>query len=283
MSRLVENIRELQFDTLEVDFLDGVLTITVARPQALNALNPTAISELRTLVSLLRSNIGDASTPADWSVRGIILVGAGDKSFVAGADIKTMQDMTSAEAAQYAAEADELTVWFEQLPIPIVAAVNGYAFGGGMELAMSTDIIFASKNAVFGQPEVSLGLIPGFGGCVRLQQWVGQAIARDVIMTGRQLSADDAQHAGLVSAVLPDRKALLSRARDFIAQTAQHSAVAVSAAKRTIRAVGGLSTQAGLEHEQAAFAACFDTADMREGTLAFVEKRKPQFPSTTQA
>lgn len=281
MPTTADLIEQLSLETVITKISDGILTVTVTRPRALNALSPQVIAELRELVGVLRENLGETSTAKDWSVRGLILIGDGEKAFIAGADISVMKEMSPRESAAYAAEADELTLWIEELPVPVVAAVNGYALGGGLELAMAADIIFASENAVFGQPEVGLGLIPGFGGCVRLQQWVGAARARDLILTGRHIQSGDAASWGLVAEVVRDRAELVQRAEDFLSLTQKQSPVAVAAAKRTIRAVSTLTTVEGLKTEQSAFAACFETDDMREGTAAFVEKRRPAFPSVS--
>lgn len=261
-------------ETIITELSDGILTITINRPEALNALSPRVIAELRAEVAELMPRLGAGS---DWPVRGIILTGAGEKSFVAGADIKQMAGMSRDESFAYTAEAQELTSWLEELPIPVIAAVNGFALGGGCELAMSCDFLYASENAVFGQPEVALGLIPGFGGTVRLQRYVGAAQARELIMTGRKVRAEEAHRIGLVNRVFPDREALLAGARETIALIAAQSPLAVGRAKATIRATAELEPRAGLALECQAFADCFDTEDMREGTAAFTEKRRPGF------
>lgn len=267
---------------------EAVLTVTINRPEVLNALSPQVVGELRTVFDMLREGLGDApasggsaggapdETP-DWSIRGVVLTGAGAKSFVAGADIAVMREQSPQEAAAYAGEAQELTSWIETLPVPVVAAVNGFALGGGCELAMACDYIFATESASFGQPEVGLGLIPGFGGSVRLQQHVGVAAARELIFTGRRIDAGEALRLGLVLRVLPDAEALLVAARDSLRLVAKQSPAAVAAAKRTVRAAQALPTDRGLEIEREAFASRFGTPDMIEGTSAFVEKRRPRF------
>lgn len=273
-------------ETLDLELSDAILTIRVHRPKALNALSPQVIAELRQVFGLLREELGQGSSGSvseradvgpDWSIRGIVLTGSGGKAFVAGADITAMQAMSRAEAHAYASAAHELTAWIEELPIPVIAAVNGFALGGGLELAMACDLILASENAVFGQPEVGLGLIPGFGGCVRLQQYVGISRAREMILTGRKVSAEEALSIGLILRVLPDGYALLEAAHETALQAAEQSPAAVAAAKRTIQAVRSLSNEEGLALEQDAFADCFDTADGAEGMAAFVEKRRPNF------
>lgn len=261
-------------ETLLLEEQDGVLTVTVNRPEALNALSPAVIDDLRAVIESVRPRVGEGS---EWSLRGIILTGAGEKAFIAGADIKQMAGMDRASADAYTAHAQELTSWLEELPIPVVAAVNGFALGGGCELAMACDFIYASDNARFGQPEVALGLIPGFGGTVRLQRYVGAAAARELIMTGRRIDAAEAARIGLVSRVFASPAELLAGARAALDEVLAQSPLAVARSKATIRAVEQLSPRAGLDVEREAFAASFDTEDMREGTAAFVEKRRAQF------
>ena len=248
------------------------------------------IAELRQVFGELRESLAQPSLPGqpggeaaehtanDWSIRGVIFTGEGSRSFVAGADISVMRAMTPEQSAQYAAGAQELTSWIETLPVPVIAAVNGFALGGGCELAMACDFIYASENASFGQPEVGLGLIPGFGGCVRLQQYVGIAAARDLIFTGRRIDAFEAEKLGLVAHVFPDTGALHVGAEEAMRLIAKQSPVAVAMAKRAVRATQSLPTDEGLVIEREAFAACFGTGDMIEGTTAFIEKRKPNFP-----
>lgn len=274
-------VSALALETLEVHLTGEILTVTMHRPQVLNALSPQVIGELREVFGALQETLRqpvDGGEGLDWSVRGVIITGSGGKAFIAGADISAMNTMTPGEARDYTAHAHELFVWIETLPVPVVAAVNGYALGGGCEIAMACDVIYASENAKFGQPEVALGIIPGFGGCVRLQQHVGVAMARELIFTGRHIDALEALRIGLVSRVLPDSGALMEAARDMLTASAANSPTAVANAKRTIRATQALPTDAGLAIEIDAFAACFGTPDMIEGTTAFLEKRPAQFP-----
>lgn len=272
-------LSEAQFETLRVEVSDEILTITINRPKSLNALSTQVVRELRSVLSTLRESLGqpDANGRYDWSIRGMIVTGSGDKAFVAGADISEMNGMTADEAREYAGVAQEATSWLETLPVPVIAAVNGYALGGGCELALACDVVFASRNAVFGQPEVQLGLIPGFGGTVRLQQVVGPQVARDLIFSGRSIKADEAERIGLAARIFDDSTTLLEGARDFLSTVAAKSPTAVAAAKRTIREVEALDTDEGLAVELTAFSECFDTDDMREGTQAFLEKRSPNF------
>lgn len=262
------------YETLLTELADGILTITINRPEALNALSPTVITELRDVISHVQQATGPGT---DWSVRGVIVTGAGEKSFVAGADIKAMASMTSAEAEEYTRVAQELTSWLEELPVPVIAAVNGFALGGGAEIAMACDFIYASENASFGQPEVQLGLIPGFGGSVRLQQFVGAPMARELIFTGRRIPTDEALRIGLVNRVEPSRDELLAAARETLQSVRDVSPLAVAVAKRAIRDTAHLPTRDGLDNERNAFVGMFNTEDMREGTRAFVAKEKAEF------
>lgn len=275
-------LEAIELQTLVLAVSERILTVTIHRPEVLNALSPQVISELREVFGALRDSLGkpvsDESDEPDWSIRGVMLTGAGAKAFVAGADISELSGMSPERSYAYGAETQELTSWMETLAVPIVAAVGGFALGGGCELAMACDYIFASENASFGQPEVALGLIPGFGGTVRLTQYVGIAAARELILTGRRIDANEALHLGLISRVLPDVGALHEAARESLLLAAAQSPVAVAAAKRTVRAAQSLPTDQGLEIERDAFAACFGTPDMIEGTTAFIEKRRPQFP-----
>lgn len=276
---IAEEVTSLKFSTLQLAMQEQALVVTVTRPEALNALSVTVIDELRELFTQLRGRIGTpaGAAAADWSIRGVVLTGAGEKSFIAGADITQMQQMTEQQAAAYAAAAQELTTWFALLPVPVVAAVNGYALGGGCELAMACDYIFAAENAVFGQPEVGLGLIPGFGGTVRLFRYVGPGVARELIYTGKKITAAEAQQFGLVNAVCDSPAAAVAAAVASVSLAAKQSPQAVAQAKRVMREVEASNVQTGLQTECAAFAATFETPDMLEGTTAFVQKRRPNF------
>lgn len=277
---IAEEVTSLTFSTLKLTIQDQALVVTIHRPDALNALSVTVIDELRQLFTLLRKRVGTSAADtatADWSVRGVVLTGTGEKSFIAGADITQMQHMTQQQAAEYATAAQELTTWFAELPVPVIAAVNGYALGGGCELAMACDYIIASENAVFGQPEVGLGLIPGFGGTVRLFRYVGPGMAREMIYSGKKITAMQAQDYGLVNQVCATPAATVAAAIESIALTARQSPHAVAQAKRVMQEVEMLDVKAGLAFECAAFAETFETPDMQEGTSAFVAKRKPQF------
>ena len=182
---------DMDYETLLVDEQDGITTITVDRPDALNALNATVLAELDAVTTTIASARG--------ATRGVILTGSGEKAFIAGADIKAMSQMSPDEAEAFSRLGQRVTTQLESLPVTVIACVNGFALGGGCEMAMACDFIYATGNARFGQPEVSLGLIPGFGGCVRLIRYVGPGHAKELIYSGRHVKADEAARLGLVN------------------------------------------------------------------------------------
>ncbi len=254
-------------ETVVVEICDGVAEVTLSRPKALNAINRQMLEELCAVLGELQETA---------RVRAVILTGAGDKAFVAGADIAEMAEMSVLSARAFSRLGHRVLAMIEDLPVPVLAAVGGYALGGGCELALACDIIYASDRAKFGQPEVKLGLIPGFGGLVRLPRKVGQAVASEWILSGEVYGAEVAKEVGLVREVLkPDE--LLPRVRQVASLMAQRGPMAVRAAKRVL--VRGLATDAATAAamEQESFARLFDTEDMREGTRAFLDKRDPQF------
>lgn len=277
-TRVADRLAAQTLETLQLAIADEILTITISRPAALNALSQQVISELTSVVTEL-ATLGqvDGGGTADWSIRGVILTGDGEKSFVAGADITQMTTMSIDDVRAYAAEAQQLTATLETLPVPVIAAVNGFALGGGCEIALACDIIFAQEHASFGQPEVALGLIPGFGGTVRLQKVVGPQLAKDLIFSGRRISAQEAHEIGLASRIYPTKSELLQGAEDYLELVKKQSPTAVAASKRSVNATAHLSTLEGLAVELDLFAQRFGTEDMREGTTAFVEKRSANF------
>ncbi len=244
-----------------------MVVVTVDRQEALNALDRETLSELR---DRLRELATDAET------RVVVLTGAGERAFVAGADVKEMSEMTVLEGHAWGTLGHECARLLESMPKPTIAAVNGFALGGGCELALGCDIRYASERAKFGQPEINLAIIPGWGGTQRLARAVGAALAKDLILTGRTIDAEEALRIGLVSAVYPAEE-LLDRALETAAALAAKSAVALSAAKdASNRALQG-DLGAGLSYEAILFAALFATEDQKEGMRAFAEKREPRF------
>jgi enoyl-CoA hydratase len=250
---------------------DGaVATLTLNRPDKLNALSEPLLRELLEEVERL---------DGDPSVRAVILTGAGSKAFAAGADIAALAEMTAAQARQFADLGHRLGAAIEQAHMPLLAAVNGFALGGGCELAMCCDIVYASDRAKLGQPEVTLGVLPGFGGTQRLSRRVGAGRACELCMTGELVSAEEALRIGLVDAVVP-HESLLSRVTEVAQTIAARAPLAVSAIKRAIVRGRDASLAAALEIEAASFASLFGTADQREGMRAFLEKRPPAFSGT---
>ncbi len=247
---------------------DGhVVTVTLNRPDKLNALNEELLQELGRVVHDLAR---------DPSVRCAILTGAGDKAFAAGADIAAMSEMSTTQAKQFAEMGHAIGHSVETAHFPVIAAVNGFALGGGCELALACDFIYASDKAKLGQPEVNLGVIPGFGGTQRLARRVGEARARELCMTGDMVGAEDALRIGLVNAVVPHAD-LLPRVRDVANKIAAKGPLAIAAAKRVILRGADVPLPTANELEATAFASLFGTADQREGMRAFVEKRGAKF------
>jgi enoyl-CoA hydratase len=256
---------------------DGAFAVvTIDRPASLNALSASVLAELESAFGGLASEGGEGGG-AGGAVRGVMLLGAGGRAFVAGADIRGMADLSPEEGAEVARLGHRVAAAIEGFPAPVIACVDGFALGGGLELALACDLIYATDASSFGQPEVKLGLIPGFGGTVRLPRAVGAALAKELIYTGRRIGMDEAVAAGLVMRRFPDRDALLSGARDTLAEVAANSATAVSIAKRVLTTAAGRPTDAASALEVAGFEDAFRTDDMHEGVAAFLEKREPRF------
>jgi len=242
---------------------DNIAVLTINRPEALNALNTDVLSDLSEAVSRAKS---------DDSVYVLIITGAG-KSFVAGADISQMKDFSPVQAKAFARDADDLFSEIENMPKPVIAAVNGYALGGGCELALSCDIRLAGTKAKFGQPEVGLGITPGFGGTQRLPRTVGASKAKELIFTAQTIGADEALRIGLVSAVLPDEE-LLEAALKMAGAIASNAQIAVRQSKDAINKGMQCDIDTGLRYEAEAFALCFSTEDQKDAMTAFVNKTK---------
>jgi enoyl-CoA hydratase len=252
---------------VDVEIDEGIAVVTMNRPQALNAFN----SEQLDLLSAAVHALGQ-----DRAVRVVVLTGAGDRAFAAGADIKEMVDLTPAGGLAFGRKGQALTSAVERLPQPVIAAVNGYAFGGGCELAIACDIRLAAENARFAQPEVSLGIPPGWGGSQRLPRLIGPGLAAEMIYTGRQVHAEEAYRIGLVNAVHPLDQ-LMPAAQEMAARIARNSPAAVRASKTLIGLVFSGDQAAGLAAEVASFGAAFAAPDRSEGMRAFVEKRAAVF------
>ncbi|AWB94948.1 enoyl-CoA hydratase [Agromyces badenianii] len=247
----------------------GIAIVTIDRPAALNALSPDV---LRALHAAFESLAADGS-----AVRGVLLTGAGGRAFVAGADIRAMADLTPEQGEESARLGHRVAGAIEGLAAPVIACVDGFALGGGLELALACDFIYATDASTFGQPEVRLGLTPGFGGTVRLPRAVGLARAKELIYTARRIDAAEAAAMGLVSRTFADRDALFEGARATLAEIEANAAPAVGIAKRVLVAAAGRRTDRAAEIEIAGFGDAFRTEDMREGVAAFIEKREPGF------
>jgi enoyl-CoA hydratase len=253
-----------------VERVGPVATLTIQRPDKLNALNARVIAELTRAFRDLTGELEGAEP-----VRAAILTGAG-KAFVAGADIAEMASMSTVEAKRFSDAGHRLCALIESLPFPVIAAVNGFALGGGCELALACDFIYAAEGAKLGQPEVNLAVIPGFGGTQRLLRRVGAARARELIYTADLVTAEQALAMGLVNAVVPAAELLL-RARDTALKIAARGPLAVAAAKRVILCGEAMDLAAACELEAQAFAGLFGSEDQRSGMRAFLEKLKATF------
>ena len=254
------------YQTLHYEKQDEIAVITIDRPEALNALNSTVITELEEVVTELEK---------DETVHCMILTGAG-RSFVAGADIGEQYPLDLNGGRKWGQRGSALMRRIEKLEFPTIAAVNGFALGGGCELAMACDIILASEKAKFGQPEVGLGITPGFSGTQRLPRRVGVAKAKELIFSGKMIKADEAKEIGLVNAVYAP-EALMDGAMEMARSFTKNAPIAVKYAKACIERGADLDIDNGIACENELFAMCFATADQKEGMGAFLEKRKAEF------
>jgi enoyl-CoA hydratase len=253
--------------TLLFELTDGICRITINRPDKMNALDAIVIAEL-----------GDAVTriETDSAVRGVLVTGAGSKAFVAGADIAELSAQSPMEGQARAAAGQKVFRRLEQCAKPVVAAVNGFALGGGCELAMACHIRIASEQAKFGQPEVKLGIAPGYGATVRLPRLVGKGRALELLLTGRMIDAEEAYRIGLVNRVVPADR-LIQESETLLRAVLENGPLAVRACLETVEAGLDMGVDQALLLEANQFGLLSATADMREGTKAFVEKRKPAF------
>lgn len=251
----------MEFINYEVDSAVAVLTIN--RPKALNALNSAVLDELNAALDAIDLN----------EVRALIITGAGEKSFVAGADIGEMSTLTKAEGEAFGKKGNDVFRKIETLPIPVIAAVNGFALGGGCEISLACDIRICSENAVFGQPEVGLGITPGFGGTQRLARTVGVGMAKQMIYTARNIKAPEALRIGLVNAVYPIEE-LMVAAKKMASMIASNAPIAVRNCKKAIN--DGLQTdiESSVAIEEKLFGDCFETEDQRYGMAFFLDRNK---------
>ena len=251
----------MEFIKFEKEDYIGIITIN--RPQALNALNSQVLDELNEVLDSVDSN----------ETRALILTGEGDKSFVAGADIGEMSTLTKAEGEAFGKKGNDAFRKLETLEIPVIAAINGFALGGGCEISMSCDIRICSENAIFGQPEVGLGITPGFGGTQRLARLVGPGMAKQMIYTARNIKADEAFRIGLVNAVYPQEE-LMAAAKKMASGIAMQAPIAVRACKKAINDGLDVDMDQAIVIEEKLFGSCFETEDQKAGMGNFLEKDK---------
>lgn len=243
----------------------AVEIITIDRPQALNALNPDVLADLKAAFEAVDQA----------AVRCIVLTGSGEKSFVAGADIGAMSTMTQGEAQAFGKLGNDIFLMIESFPVPVIAAINGFALGGGNELAMSCDIRLCADSAVFGQPEVGLGITPGFGGTQRLERLVGMGMAKQIVYSALNIKADEALRIGLVNAVYPLEE-LLPAALKLATKIARNAPIAVRNCKKAMNDGISLPIEKAVEVEEGLFANCFETHDQKEGMACFLSREKPK-------
>ncbi|HYF70774.1 MAG TPA: enoyl-CoA hydratase-related protein [Ohtaekwangia sp.] len=246
---------------------DGVLVLKISRPEALNALNTSVLNALMDLIQEAQESP---------EIKGIIITGEGEKAFVAGADIKELAALDKGQAFELSKKGQRIFSAIQHCSTPVLAAVNGFALGGGCELAMACHMRIATENAKFSQPEVNLGIIPGYGGTQRLTQIVGRGKALELMMTGDMVTAEEAKSLGLVNHVVADQHALMELALQIMRKIVNKAPVAIAQVIKSVNA-GYAFEKAGYEAEANAFAECVTTQDFVEGTTAFIEKRKPVF------
>lgn len=260
----------MTYANITFEIQDRLAILTFNRPKALNALNRALLGEFAQALDRLEES---------EDVRVLVLTGSGDKAFVAGADITEINQLGPLGAKQFARRGQEAINRLSQLPIPVIAAVNGYALGGGTEMALACDFVYAAETAQFGLPEINLGIIPGFGGTQRLARLIGPNMAREMIFSGKMINAAEALRLGIVNKVCaPDQ--LIGDVQATAAAIAQKGRVALRAAKQAINNGMNVDLASGLALEIDAFALCLASPDAREGTRAFLEKRKPKFTGT---
>ena len=255
----------MEYNFLKTNYSDGVCTLAISAPKSLNALNSNLLKELDDFLDHLGAD-----------TRVLIITGDGEKAFVAGADISEMQNLTEPEGVTFGKLGAQVFRKIETLPIPVIAAVNGFALGGGCELALACDIRIASNRAKFGQPEVGLGIIPGFSGTYRLTKIVGMGNAKEMIYTGRAIKADEALRIGLVNAVYEPEQ-LMEEARNLAARILKNAPIAVRYAKQCVNEEYDLPADEAIAYENTMFGKCFATKDQKAGMTAFLTKSEAHF------
>jgi enoyl-CoA hydratase len=257
----------LEFKYILYEKSEGIATITLNRPEALNAFNADVINEILQALEDVK---------ADENVRVVVLTGAGEKAFSAGADIKAMRGMNALKARELSQMGEKLCTALENFEKPVIAAINGYALGGGLEVAMACDIRIASENARMGQTEINIGLIPGWGGTQRLTRLIGTTKAKELIFTGKMIDAKTAEQLGLVNMAVPQDK-FRETVRQFALELVQKAPAALKVAKALINKGSEISLDAAIALEREGFGVVASTEDLQEGVSAFIEKRKPLF------
>lgn len=257
----------MEFKNTLYDKKNGIATITINRPQALNALNEETLREIS-------SRLADARNDNDTKV--IVITGAGDRAFCAGADLNVMKEATAYEGMHLSLVGQKLTLEIEEIEKPVIAAINGYALGGGLEVAMACDLRIASENAKLGQPEVNVGLIPGWGGTQRLPRFVGRGKAKELIFTGKSVDAKTAQNLGLVNKVVPLEQ-LKQTVQELASELMNKPPIAIEFTKQLINNSEEINLKTGLTNEAQAFGVLASTEDFKEGVEAFLAKRKPHY------
>lgn len=255
----------MEYNYLKINTDSTVCTVAISAPKSLNALNSSILKELDDFICNISKDI-----------RALIITGDGEKSFVAGADISEMQHLNESEGTAFGQLGAKVFRKIEVLPIPVIAAVNGFALGGGCELAMACDIRIASNKAKFGQPEVGLGIIPGFSGTYRLAKLVGMGYAKEMIYTGKAIRADEALRIGLVNAVFEPEQ-LMEEAKSLALKIIANAPIAIRYAKECINEEYDLAADDAIAYENKMFGKCFSTKDQKEGMTAFLNKGKPSF------
>jgi enoyl-CoA hydratase len=257
----------MSYETIISEMEENIAIIRFNRPKVLNAINPKVVEEMKDALEKVAAN---------KAIKVLILTGEGDKAFVAGADIAAMRDFTPLEGRAFSRQGQDVLFQLEALAIPVIACVNGFALGGGIEIAMACDFIYAADSAKFGQPEITLGVIPGFGGTQRLSRLVGKSMAKELCMTGAMISAQVARDIGLVNKVFP-REALWEETMKVAKLLASKGRVSIRAVKDTINRGCDQDLRTGCYMESDAFGICMASEDSREGMGAFLEKRKAEF------
>lgn len=260
----------MNYENIAFEVQDNVGILTVNRPKVMNALNSETLKELKYIAQKIKE---------DEDVRVLVVTGAGDKAFVAGADISEFPKMTPLQAREFSALGHSVCSALEKLPIPVIACVNGFALGGGCELALSCDFIYASEKAKFGQPEINLGLMPGFGGSQRLTRLVGRAKSKELCMTGEQIKAEEAKELGIVAKIFGAEE-IKEKTMEVAKSLAKKGRISLKAVKEAINDGAEVDLETGCSLEEKSFGLCFTSVDAKEGTSAFLEKRDPDFKGT---